>query len=76
MTEHPLPAHNGRQPTVQRHPPGPHVHLLADRAEADCAQAEWLQAVMRGKIHLQVSTPEPHDPRIVDVDARELAMGC
>jgi hypothetical protein len=39
-------------------------------------QAAWLQAVMRREIRLEVSGPEPHDPRIVDVDSRDLAMGC
>jgi hypothetical protein len=51
---------------------------LADEQPTDVGQeqAAWLQAVVRREIRLEVSDAEPHDPRIVDVDARELAMGC
>ena len=44
--------------------------------EAGQAQAAWLRAVVSREIRLEVSAPEPHDPRIVDVDAPDLAMGC
>jgi hypothetical protein len=40
------------------------------------AQADWLRAVTRREIRLEVSAPEPYDPRIDDVDTRDLAMGC
>jgi hypothetical protein len=48
----------------------------AQPTEVGEAQAAWLRAVMRRHIRLEVAAQEPHDPRLVDVDARDLAMGC
>jgi predicted DNA-binding protein (UPF0251 family) len=65
------------------------INALADEQTTDYGQeqAAWLRAVMRREIRLEVAAArarladaiapsETHDPRIVDVDARDLAMGC
>jgi hypothetical protein len=59
----------------------PQTNPLDDDQPTDVgqAQADWLRSVMRREIRLQVSAPagpEDHDPRILDVDASEVAMGC
>jgi hypothetical protein len=56
----------------------PQINARDDEQPTDVrqAQAAWLRVVMRREMGREVSAPEPHDPRILDVDASELAMGC